>query len=166
MIAVIIEFYPLAYDADKLFRIIQHCIGKLPCYICGNIGWVACFNVKTVQHRTFAYPLGKLAVKHCCLLAEPCQVMSIEEMVCFIEQERFERLFHRLLAMKYHLLVKPFVIDKDFCGQKILICMIKPVVITLAVGLMAVVSAHKALLPHCLCVKRKCSRHRDIHSIR
>ena len=144
MIAVVVEFYPIADKIDKLFCIIKYRVGKFARNVRRNVGRVTCFNVKTVQHRAFAYPVGELIIEQSRLLAKPCQVVTVKEMMRLVQQERLERLFHSLLAVENDLLIKPPVIDKDFCGQKILICVVKPVIITFAVSFVAVVSAHKA----------------------
>ncbi len=134
MITVEIEFYLIADEFEHFFGCTQKGIFRFIVNIHRNIGGITAFNVVSVERRTFFKPVFKSPVGHNRLFTEPCKVMSIEKSAVFIKKITFERFFDTLLTMKSGKAVAVFILGYMLCGDIVYSRVIKPVVITLAVG--------------------------------
>lgn len=134
MITVEIEFYLIADEFEHFFGCTQKGIFSFIVDIHRNIGGITAFDVVSVERRTFFKPVFKSPVGHNCLFAEPCKVMTIEKSAVFIEKITFKRFFDTLLTMKSGKTVAVFILCYMLCGDIVYSCVIKPVIITLAVG--------------------------------
>ena len=111
VVAVVVELDVVADEFHHVLGCGEDFLNELAVYFLGNVGRIPCFNVKTVEKRTLANPLGKGLVGERRLLAEPCKVMPIEKLAVLVQQKRLQALFDSLLAVEHGGVVKTPVLD-------------------------------------------------------